>query len=100
MQIDCCCRYGYGSAEFYSQILNGYGNASIPLETFVSDSQYMNHDEDFTLGEKFPLSEMKVSNSVHGQVRVCIAKSRSHCQNYHTLVEVLISTLVLGHRIS
>ena len=57
-----CCRYGYGSAEFYQQILNGYGNASIPLETFVSDSQYMNHDEDFTLGDKFPLSDMKVSH--------------------------------------
>ncbi|EIE19743.1 hypothetical protein COCSUDRAFT_31111 [Coccomyxa subellipsoidea C-169] len=52
-------KYGYGSAEFYHQILNGYGNASIPLETFVSDSQYMNHDEDFTLGDKFPLAEMK-----------------------------------------
>ena len=67
----CCCRYGYGSAEFYQQILNGYGNASIPLETFVSDSQYMNHDEDFTLGDKFPLSDMKVSHKsfttkIHG----------------------------------
>lgn len=56
-------RYGYGSAEFYSQILNGYGNASIPLETFVSDSQYMDHDQDFTLGDKFPMSEMKVRRS-------------------------------------
>ncbi len=54
------CRYGYGSAEFYSQILNGYGNASIPLETFVSDSQYMDHDQDFTFGDKFPMSDMKV----------------------------------------
>ena len=54
------CRYGYGSAEFYGQILNGYGNASIPLETFVSDSQYMDHDQDFTLGYQFPLAQMKV----------------------------------------
>ena len=53
-------RYGYGSAEFYDQILNGYGNASIPLETFVSDSQYMDHDQDFTLGYDFPLDQMKV----------------------------------------
>ncbi|EIE21337.1 hypothetical protein COCSUDRAFT_56560 [Coccomyxa subellipsoidea C-169] len=52
-------KYRYGSAEFYHQILNGYGKASIPLETFVSDSQYMNHDEDFTLGDKFPLADMK-----------------------------------------
>jgi len=54
------CRYGYGSEEFYNQILNGYGNASIPLETFVSDSQYMDHDQDFTLGDKFALSDMIV----------------------------------------
>ena len=55
------CRYGYGSAEFYGQILNGYGNASIPLETFVSDSQYMDHDQDFTLGYTFPQAQMKAS---------------------------------------
>ena len=55
------CRYGYGSAEFYGQILNGYGNASIPLETFVSDSQYMDHDQDFTFGYTFPREQMKAS---------------------------------------
>ena len=53
-------RYGYGSAEFYYQILEGYANASIPLDTFVSDSQYMDHDQDFTLGATFNLSEMQV----------------------------------------
>ena len=53
-------RYGYGSAEFYYQILEGYANASIPLDTFVSDSQYMDHDQDFTLGSTFNLSEMQV----------------------------------------
>ena len=53
-------RYGYGSAEFYYQILDGYDNASIPLETFVSDSQYMDYDQDFTLGSKFALKEMVV----------------------------------------
>lgn len=58
----CACRYGYGSAEFYYQILDGYGNASIPLETFVSDSQYMDHDQDFTLGDKFPMAQMKVTS--------------------------------------
>ena len=55
------CRYGYGSAEFYYQILEGYANASIPLDTFVSDSQYMDHDQDFTLGSTFPLDQMKAS---------------------------------------
>ena len=54
------CRYGYGSAEFYYQILEGYANASIPLDTFVSDSQYMDHDQEFTLGYTFSLGEMQV----------------------------------------
>ena len=53
-------RYGYGSAEFYYQILEGYANASIPLDTFVSDSQYMDHDQEFTLGSTFNMSEMQV----------------------------------------
>ncbi|KAK9822226.1 hypothetical protein WJX81_001471 [Elliptochloris bilobata] len=52
-------KYGYGSAEFYYQILEGYANASIPLDTFVSDSQYMDHDQDFTLGATFPMDQMK-----------------------------------------
>ena len=45
----------------YHAILDGYGNASIPLETFLSDSQYMDHDQDFTYGPDFTVSDMKVS---------------------------------------
>ena len=43
----------------YQTIVDGYTNAGIPLETFVSDSQYMDHDQDFTLGAKFPLADMQ-----------------------------------------
>ena len=53
------CRYGYGSVTEYQSIVDGYAGAGIPLETFVSDSQYMDHDQDFTLGATFPLGEMQ-----------------------------------------
>ena len=65
------CRYGYGSEEFYYQILDGYDNASIPLETFVSDSQYMDHDQDFTLGYSFPEAGMKVPSSFSARAHQC-----------------------------
>ena len=60
-------RYGYGSVQMYNAILDGYGNASIPLETFLSDSQYMDHDQDFTYGPDFTVSDMKVS-ALHAQL--------------------------------
>ena len=53
------CRYGYESVAQYQSIVDGYAGAGIPLETFVSDSQYMDHDQDFTLGAAFPLAEMQ-----------------------------------------
>ena len=43
----------------YQSIVDGYAGAGIPLETFVSDSQYMNYNQDFTLGATFPLGEMQ-----------------------------------------
>ena len=52
-------RYGYQSVQEYQTIVDGYTNAGIPLETFVSDSQYMDYDQDFTLGAKFPLADMQ-----------------------------------------
>ena len=54
-----CGRYGYGGVAEYQGIVDGYAGAGIPLETFVSDSQYMDHDQDFTLGAKFPPGEMQ-----------------------------------------
>ena len=39
--------------------MDGYAAAGVPLETFVSDSQYMARDQDFTLGDAFPLYEMQ-----------------------------------------
>ena len=41
-------------------MVDSYAYAKIPLETFVTDSQYMLHDQDFTLGEEFPVSMFQV----------------------------------------
>jgi len=52
-------RYGYASVAEYGTIVDGYRSAGIPLGTFVSDSQYMRADQDFTLGAAFPPAGMQ-----------------------------------------
>ena len=52
-------RYGYGSAEQLGRVVDSYAQAGIPLETFVTDSQYMDKDQDFTFSLDFSASEMK-----------------------------------------
>lgn len=42
---------------------DGYASAGIPLETFVSDSQYMDRDQDFMLGDNFTAKDMQVPPS-------------------------------------
>ena len=44
-------------------VVDGYASAGIPLETFVSDSQYMDRDQDFTLGDNFTARDMQVHPS-------------------------------------
>ena len=41
-------------------MLDNYAAAGIPLETFVADSQYMDSQQDFTLGGNFTQSELSV----------------------------------------
>ena len=53
-------RYGYGSLKQLNTVVDSYAYAKIPLETFVTDSQYMLHDQDFTLGEEFPVGTFQV----------------------------------------
>ena len=55
------------------QIVDSYAGAGIPLETFVSDSQYMDHNQDFTLGATFPLGEMQAL------WRACTAAASAGC---------------------
>ena len=53
------CRYGYSSIKQLNRVVDSYAYAQIPLETFVTDSQYMNHDQDFTLGVEFNVSSFQ-----------------------------------------
>ena len=52
-------KYGLGSAAVSRRIVESYASAGIPLETFVSDSQYMDEDRIFTWGKDFSRSEMR-----------------------------------------
>ncbi|KAK9845865.1 hypothetical protein WJX81_004565 [Elliptochloris bilobata] len=53
-------KYGYSSAAECQGVVDAYEAAGVPLETFISDSQYMDHDQDFTLGYGFHLYDMQV----------------------------------------
>ena len=63
------CRYGYSSVQQCQGVVDGYAAAGVPLETIMSDSQYMDRDQDFTLGAAFPLSDMQARHAV----------ARAHC---------------------
>ena len=74
--IPCArCRYGYSSLKQLNRVLDSYAYARIPLETFVTDSQYMNHDQDFTLGTEFNVSTFQVTG-IAGLQGTCSASMR------------------------
>ena len=52
-------KYGLGSAAVSRTIVESYAAAGIPLETFVSDSQYMDEDRIFTWGRDFDRPAMR-----------------------------------------
>ena len=52
-------RYGYASSRQLSDVVDGYIYAGIPLETLVTDSQYMDNDQDFTFSKDFPVDSMQ-----------------------------------------
>lgn len=39
--------------EQLQRVVDSYAYFKIPLETFVTDSQYMDHDQDFTISPDF-----------------------------------------------
>ena len=46
-------RYGYSNVQQLTRVVQSYEYFKIPLETFVTDSQYMDHDQDFTISPDF-----------------------------------------------
>ena len=54
------CRWGYENITALQNVLKGYKDNNIPLDTIWSDIDYMIDYEDFTINEeKFPLDQMK-----------------------------------------
>lgn len=41
------------------QVVEKYKDAQIPLETFVTDLQYMDKNQDFTTSDSYPLDQFK-----------------------------------------
>ena len=60
LAVAALCRYGYASVKQITRVVQSYAYAKIPLETFVTDSQYMDHDQDFTFSDDYTPSEMQV----------------------------------------
>ena len=71
-------RYGYGSLKQLNTVVDSYAYAKIPLETFVTDSQYMLHDQDFTLGEEFPAAMFQVCSAAVGSQTASCQYSGPH----------------------
>jgi hypothetical protein len=51
--------------------VQSYAYEKIPLETFVTDSQYMNHDQDFTFSTDYTASEMQARLTALPRLLVC-----------------------------
>ena len=50
-------RDGYNSVQYCEQVVANYIQNEIPLETFLTDIQYMNNYQDFTLSDEYSQSE-------------------------------------------
>ncbi|KAF1927775.1 glycoside hydrolase family 31 protein [Didymella exigua CBS 183.55] len=60
------CRFGYESIGEVAAVVANYSAAGIPLETMWTDIDYMDKYKVFTLGERFPLNEVRnLVNNLH-----------------------------------
>ena len=47
------------TVQYCEQVVANYIQNQIPLETFVTDIQYLNQNQDFTLSDSYPLNEFQ-----------------------------------------
>lgn len=45
--------------DYCERVVENYTLSGIPLETFVTDTPYLDHQQDFTLSSDYPLSEFQ-----------------------------------------
>jgi hypothetical protein len=75
----CGCRYGYGSVKQMTRVVESYMQAQIPLETFVTDSQYMDKDQDFTFSADYAVDDFQVASQTQHKL---LLPSTSVCRWY------------------
>ncbi len=53
------CRYGYLSLDYCERVVENYTLSGIPLETFVTDTPYLDQYQDFTVSSNYPLEQFQ-----------------------------------------
>ncbi|KAL1655516.1 hypothetical protein SLS61_001980 [Didymella pomorum] len=76
------CRFGYESIGEVAAVVANYSAAGIPLETMWTDIDYMDKYKVFTLGERFPLD----------QVRDFVSDLHSKNQHYIVMVDPAVAS--------
>ena len=92
-QYACLARRdGYDSVQYCEQVVAKYKAAQIPLETFVSDIQYANASQAFTLSSNYDLSGMQAFVAqLHAAGQRWVGCSAASC-THHIKPEALVST--------
>ncbi|KAH6625247.1 alpha-glucosidase-like protein [Boeremia exigua] len=80
------CRFGYESIGEVAAVVANYSAAGIPLETMWTDIDYMDQFKVFTLGQNFPLAE----------VRNLVSSLHSNYQHYIVMVDPAVAAQDYG----
>lgn len=77
------CRYGYSSVQMLQRVVDSYAYYQIPLETVVTDTQYMLADQDFTISPDFQPLNVRTTS--------CL-RSGKPCEDGITALYLQVST--------